>query len=188
MQKRPRGYMGINHETIGSDILSVLKAVHLPEVTLGKELAQKLSGVQPDQWYPIGLLLEALETLDRKMDAYALRSVGWNIFKMSHEENVRQVAHSARDILYGFNQIYLNANRGIGIGGWKVLGFEPGRAEMDKTTPHHCVMEEGIIQEALRAMGVRADVTQTQCFRKGAESCHFLITSSTTDERWGGKS
>ena len=33
-----------------------------------------------------------------------------------------------------------------------MLGFEPGKAELEKTTPHHCVMEEGIFSAALLAL------------------------------------
>ena len=30
LQRKPRGYVGLNHETLGSDILSVVAAVPLP--------------------------------------------------------------------------------------------------------------------------------------------------------------
>jgi hypothetical protein len=41
--------------------------------------------------------------------------------------------------------MYHHANRGTGIGGWKVLRFDAGYAELEKMTPHHCVMEQGIL-------------------------------------------
>ena len=180
-------YLGLNHETIGSDILAVLKALHAPDRALGPALAQRLRAVKPDAWYPISLLLEALEALDKNLGTFALRKVGWELFQLSHAEATRQHANSARDIVYGIDGMYHRANRGAGIGGWRVLSFEPGHAELEKTTPHHCVMEEGILEEALRTVGVRADVSQKACRRKGAAACHYVITSPVTDERWTGR-
>lgn len=187
MERRPRGYVGTHHETIGSDILAVMKALHAPERALGAELAARLATVKPDVWYPIGWLLEALEAMDQRLGTFALKNVGWKLFELSHAERLKKVASSARDVLYGFDTLYRNANRGTDIGGWKVLSFGPGRAELEKTTPHHCVMEEGIMQEALRTLGVKSEVTQRQCFRKGADSCVFVITSPVTDDRWSGR-
>lgn len=186
MERKPRGYVGTHHETIGSDILAVLRALHAPERALGAELLARLNTVQSDQWYPIGWLLEALEAMDKTLGTYALRNVGWKLFELSHAENVKKVAFSARDVLYGFDGFYHHANRGEEIGGWKVVSFKPGHAEMEKTTPHHCVMEEGILQEALRTLGVKAEVTQRQCFRQGADACLFVIDSPVRDVRWSG--
>lgn len=186
MSSKPRNYVGLDHQTIGSDILAVVKAVHLPERVFGPELAAKLQTVKPQEWYPISLLLDGLAKLDEKLGTYGLRSVGWELFKLSHAEAFRKVASSARDLVYGMDQMYHYANRGTGIGGWKVLAFSSGHAELEKTTPHHCVMEEGILEEALRTLGIRADVSQKSCFRKGADACHYVITSPITDQRWTG--
>lgn len=186
MARRPRGYVGINHETIGSDILAVLKALHAPEQSLGKALAQRITAVKPNDWYPIGILLEALEALDAKLGTYSLRNVGWELFALSHAEAFKKVAKTARDLVFGMDGMYHRANRGMRIGGWKPTAFGPGLAILEKTTPHHCVMEEGILLEALRTLGIKAEVTQTKCFRKGAELCVYKITSAITDEgRWG---
>jgi hypothetical protein len=35
-----------------------------------------------------------------------------------------------------------------------VVLFQPGKAELIKTTPHHCVMEEGILTEALLTLQI----------------------------------
>ena len=43
--------------------------------------------MRPDRWYPISLLLEALETLEDKLGDFGLRHVGWELFKLSHAEN-----------------------------------------------------------------------------------------------------
>lgn len=186
MDRRPRNYVGMNHETIGSDILAVMKALHAPERALGPELTARLKAVSPTGWYPIGWLLEALETMDQKLGTYALKNVGWKLFEMTHAEGLKKTTSTARELLYGFDAIYRHANRGGNIGGWKVLSFAPGEAELEKTTPHHCVMEEGILQEALRTLGIKADVSQRACFRKGADACIFVIRSPITDARWMG--
>jgi hypothetical protein len=112
--------------------------------------------------------------------------MGRTLFTMSHEERVKTVAKSARDIIYGIDGMYHHANRGTQIGGWKVTRFEPGYAELEKTTPHHCVMEQGILTQALTAVGCPGIVSQLGCFRKGADRCTYTVTSSFTDERWSG--
>lgn len=183
--RRPRGYVGEQHETIGSDILAVLAVVSMPAQTLGPDLHERLLTLKPDGWYPISLMLELLETLERRIGANGLRQMGRKLFAASHEAHVREVASTAADILLGFDGLYRRANRGEAIGGWKTLSFEPGRAVLEKTTPHHCALEEGIISAALACVGVPATVSQPQCFRLGAESCHFAVTSFITDARWG---
>lgn len=183
--RRPRGYVGSNHLTIGSDILAVFAVVGMPKQTLGESLHQRLSQVKPDGWYPIGLLLELMDTLEAKLGNNALRQMGRKLFIASHQEHVKAVAKSAADILYGFDDLYLRANRGDDIGGWGMLSFGRGQAKLDKTTPHHCMLEEGIVAEALSCIGVPATVTQERCFRKGADSCLFTVSTFVTDERWG---
>jgi len=183
--RRPLGYRGLSHETIGSDVLSVLKVLKFPDQVLGAERAKELAAVDPNGWYPIGKLLDVMEILDQKLGRGALFTMGETLFKTSHEEKAKAAFKSAKDMLFAFDAIYHNANRGEDIGGWKVTSWASGRAEMDKNTPHHCVMEEGIIHRALAAIGVTAQVRQTQCFRQGADLCHYVIVSPITDARWG---
>lgn len=86
--------------------------------------------------------------------------------------------------LSGFDGIYRRANRGEEIGGWRILEFSPGKARLEKTTPHHCVLEEGIVSAALACVGVPATVTQASCFLSGADACVFVVNSVVTDSRW----
>jgi len=83
--------------------------------------------------------------------------------------------------------MYRHANRGTAIGGWRVLRFEPGRAELEKTTPHLCTMEEGILTQALAALGIPVIIEQPACFRQGAAACHLVLTSRIADVRWIGE-
>jgi hypothetical protein len=184
-ERKPKGYVGRNHETIGSDILAVFQVIALPKQTLGDGLHGRVSQVKPDAWYPIELMLELMDTLDDKLGSNVLRQLGRKLFLASHAETVKKVAKSAADVLYSFDALYNNANRGGEIGGWKVLSFGRGQARMEKTTPHHCVMEEGLTAEALNLLGVPATVSQESCFRRGADCCLFTISSIVSDERWG---
>jgi hypothetical protein len=186
MARRPKGYVGIHHETIGSDILAVYQILKMPEQVLGEDEAQRLAAVNPEGWYPIEWLLELMEKLDKHVGHYGLMRMGRTLFKLSHQERVTKVATSARDIIYGIDDMYHHANRGRQIGGWRVTKFDLGDAELEKTTPHHCVMEQGILAEALTAVGCPGIVSQRQCFRQGADCCIYTITSSFVDQRWTG--
>lgn len=182
--RRPRGYFGEDHETIGSDILSVLRILKLPEQVLGKEEADRLKTIRADGWYPIGWLLDLMDILEAHVGPYGLMQMGRKLFEMSHKDRVLEVATCAKDIIYGLDGMYHHANRGRGIGGWRVTKFEPGLAELEKNTPHHCVMEQGILTEALLAVGCASNVSQTQCFRDGAPTCIYKITSAFVDLHW----
>lgn len=182
----PRGYQGLDHETIGSDILAVLDALVLAEQVLGKERVARLRALSPTGWYPIATLLEPLEVMATKLGAGSLKSVGWKLFTLSHAEAFKANARSVKDLVYGIDGLYHRANRGDAIGGWQVLEFMPGLATLEKTTPHHCIVEEGILEEGLRVLGVPGMVSQTSCLRAGADSCVFRITSFVHDARWTG--
>jgi hypothetical protein len=184
--RRPKGYIGQGHETIGSDILAVLAILKMPELVLGPEDAKRLAAVDPAGWYPIEWLLELMEKLDAAIGYYGLVRMGRTLFQLSHKDRVEKVARSARDIVYGIDGMYHNANRGRGIGGWRVVDFQPGHAELEKTTPHHCVMEQGILSAGLAMVGCPASIVQTTCFRKGDPLCLFALSSTVTDARWCG--
>ncbi len=178
--------------TLGSDLLSIEQALAALSPTartanniLGVANREFLSSVQPDGWYPIQSMLDILEQLDQQLGRYGLIKIGRTLFKLTHEARVREFATTGYHIVSGFDAMYRHANRGDQIGGWKLLRFESGSAELEKTTPHHCAMEEGIFAQALSAVGVSAVVTQPQCFRKGAPACRFEITPVGGTEHWG---
>lgn len=183
---RPRGYMGHNHEMLGGPILAVLKILKMPEQVLGVAEAQALAHVDPASWYPVERMLELTDKLDAHVGHYGLVRMGRTLFEGAHGQRAKDGAKSARDILYGFDAMYRQANRGMRIGGWKVLRFEPGEAVMEKTTPHHCMMEQGILMAALNIVGCPVTITQSTCLREGADACTMLLTSAITDERWSG--
>jgi hypothetical protein len=108
-----------------------------------------LAAVDPRGWYPIGVLLEAMERIDAKLGNEGLRQMGRLLFKLSHEQRVAPRSAREREVIHGLDSMYHYANRGEGIGGWRVALFEPGLAHVEKTTPHHCAMEEGIGGAAL---------------------------------------
>lgn len=167
--------------------MAVLRILKLPEQVLGKEEADRLKHVNPDDWYPIEQLLGLMEILEAHVGPYGLMQLGRRLFESSHKARVALIAKSAKDIIYGIDNMYHHANRGRGIGGWRVLKFEPGLAELEKNTAHHCIMEQGILTEALLTVGCACNVVQTQCFRDGADTCIYQITSAFIDERWSGE-
>jgi hypothetical protein len=182
--RRPRGYLGTNHETIGSSFLSVLVALKQPEEVLGDDEVRRLREVHPQSWYPVSWFLQIIETLDRSVGHQGVLRIGRRRFELSHQKRVPYT--SARDVIYGIEEMYHHANRGDDIGGWTVLKFEPGYAELEKTTPHHCAMEQGILSAALSSAQCPSVLTQRQCFRSGADSCIYTITSTFKDARWSG--
>src|SRR5688500_922413 len=97
----PKGYLGHNHETLGSDILAVVESLSLPRLTLGEKMTERLSQVQPDGWYPVGLLLGAMETLERKVGLAALRRMGQVLFRISHQGRV--APPSAKAVIFGID-------------------------------------------------------------------------------------
>lgn len=186
MQRLPREYVGTQHETIGSDILAVLKVLKNPDEVLGTAGAARLAAIDPEGWYPISMLLELMNTLEQHLGLHGLQQLGRTLFKLSHERRTKQEAQSAADIVFGIDGMYHYANRGIDIGGWKVVGFQPGKAMLVKNTPHHCAMEQGILDEALRLVGAPAQISQLECFRKGADVCRYQLKSAINDARWMG--
>ena len=184
--RKPKGYVGRNHETIGTDIVAVLQILKLPEQVLGVEEATKLAAVKADDWYPIGWLIDLMEQLDSRIGQYGLLRMGRTIFKNAHEATARERLHSARDIVYALDKLYRGSNRGTDIGGWRVLKFEPGYCELEKNTPHHCLMEQGILSEAFAMVACPVMITQKQCIRTGADTCIYALTSSVIGMRWSG--
>ena len=185
-RRTPKGYAGIGHLTLGSDVLSLSEAILMPELVLGAEVAASIRALEPGGWYPIAMLLEPLDRLDAILGPSSLRRIGLEIFERSHAAAFRREASSARDIVHGIDGMYHRANRGTDIGGWRVMGFGPGVATLEKTTPHHCVMEEGILEAAFKALAIPAVFFQSRCFRKGDDACEYKITSHISDERWMG--
>jgi hypothetical protein len=187
----PRGYVGTRHETIGSDLLAVRHALaaltgndNAAARLLGAVANERLAALESDGWYPIAWLLEMMETIDQKIGRFALIKLGRTLFRLSHQDRLAEVASCGRDIVYGIDGMYHHANRGIDIGGWSVLSFDANRALLEKTTPHHCMMEEGILSQGLQAVGSPAVINQVQCIREGADACHFAIMPAMQSAAW----
>ena len=183
-QKVPRGYLGIGHETRGSEIMTILETVRAPELTLGVEMVVWLKKLRPDGWYPIGLMLDLMETLEQKLGKYHLKQLGWTIFSRDHAPQLREHVRTAQEALQLCDAQYKTSNRGTSIGGWKVVSFTHARAELEKTTPHHCAMEEGILEEIMRTLGVVCTVSQSECIRAGGDICRFLIEPKVAGPSW----
>ncbi|HEX4383165.1 MAG TPA: hypothetical protein VH083_09460 [Myxococcales bacterium] len=186
MEQPTPGQTASDHEIIGSDILSVITALPLADLVLGNELAARCRSVKPDGWYPISLFTEALQRVGSKVGRFGLLQLGRQIFATSHAAAFKQRAHNAADALYGINTMYRRANRGSAIGGWEMVSFRPGQAEMLKTTPPDCLMVEGIVSEALRTLEIPTMIEQRECVHKKAPHCRFVFSSSVTGDLWMG--
>ena len=184
MRRFPKGYLGFDHVTRGGDLLAVLDAIIGPDFILGATLAQKIRKLKPDEWVPIALLMELYEKLSEKLGPYHMKQVGWTIVKRYHASDVLKRFHSAEEVVYALDALYRQGNRGTAIGGWKVTLFTPTRCEMEKTTPHHCGMEEGIVEEMMRTLGISTTVYQTDCLRKGSDLCRFVIEPKGSNPPW----
>jgi hypothetical protein len=183
MQRLPKGYRGIGHQTIGSDLLGIVGTLKMPDIVLGKELAQRMREIKPDGWYPIAQLEEIMEKVRHMQGTFAMRQMGRNLFDASHAAYVRANVHSVRQLLESMDDVYRRANRGTDIGGWKLTAFDPAQAVLEKNTIHDCIMEEGIILQAIDTVGARANVSQTLCFRRGDEFCRYQVTAMG-DRAW----
>src|SRR5690242_5033943 len=100
-----KAYRGTGHETQGSDLLSVLKVLPIPEQVLGKERANALRAVKPDQWYPISQLMDVLDTLAQRLGDRALTPIGYSIVQTSHAVSIRKHFKTARQLLGAFDSI-----------------------------------------------------------------------------------
>jgi hypothetical protein len=165
----------------------VLATLRAPEDVLGNDRAAALRSLDPNQWYPIGVLLELLEHLQARVGRASVVKMGRQLFLDSHAQRVAAEVTSAGDVIFGIDRWYHHANRGEGLGGWKVLRFGPGVAFLEKTTPHLCALEEGILLEALHLTNTDALIVQPQCFHLGAEACVFELHSTVRDARWLGR-
>src|SRR3954452_13495402 len=118
-RRLPRGYVGRNHETIGSDVLAVLRSLQhlagesqvgagqrMAEQVLGSSEVERLQALDPNGWYPIAWLLELMDVLDAKVGRFALLKMGRTLFKLSHEERAMKTLKSAWDVLHGFDGFY----------------------------------------------------------------------------------
>jgi hypothetical protein len=43
------------------------------------------------------------------------------------------------------------------------------------------------LTEALTTVGCACNVSQSRCFRDGADSCIYQVTSAFIDQRWSGQ-
>ncbi len=166
-------------------ILAVLKVLKQRDPSMELDSRIQLGRIDPSGWYPIGLLLELMDRLEVHVGYFGLVRMGRTVFELSHASIVTKQIHSARQLLHGLDGLYRRTNRGSSIGGWQVLRFQPGDAEVEKTTPHHCAMEQGILTAALASVDCSSIISQSCCVRDGADTCRFVISSTVTDARWG---
>ncbi len=174
------------HEMLGAAVRALLDAVLLPEQLLGQQATEQLRGLDLEAWYPGELQMSLVRKLHALLGDASLRQVGWSMFAVLHDAEVRRRRPPVHQLLAGLDVLYRRVNRGTHIGGWELTAFGAGSARLAKTTPHDCIMEEGIVEGAFRAVGIPVVIRQPSCVRQGAARCELLITSSVVDRRWTG--
>ncbi|MDP1920827.1 MAG: hypothetical protein Q8L14_31580 [Myxococcales bacterium] len=184
--RQPRGYLGKGHETIGSDIIAVFEAVRDAEPTLCSHWMPLVRTIDPHGWYPIDLLLTLADVIHERAGSDALASMGRSIFMLSHGRHFPARAASIGDLVFSADAIYRRANRGTAIGGWRVLEFAQSLAVIEKTTPHLCQFDEGIMQAGGRALGVAVTISQRRCLLEGDDTCEFVVEGAPGEPLWMG--
>lgn len=187
------------HEVIGADMLAVRRAVEFLSSSastkttsmyvrnvLGNALTERLDAIDPERWYPVSVMLEMERALDDKIGASGLRRMGRALFKHDLSEMTRTHMKSVRESLSALDAMYRTHNRGANLGGWTVRSFTETRAELVKTTPHNCLMEEGILIEACATFDIAVVVAQPECVRNGDDHCLYIVTPTTLlSSKWG---
>ena len=180
------GYENASHETLGSDLLAALNTLKFPVEILGKYWMERLSGIEPAHWYPVSIHLELQQQVLHRGGRAALVQMGRQQFRDSHHGRLAPVLTSAGDVLTRVDRMYRHSNRGTKIGGWEVLSLGAAHATLRKNTPHHCALEEGLLQEALASVGAVALIAQPSCVLMGGKVCELELKSQLKDERWLG--
>lgn len=153
---------------------------------LGNALTDRLDAIDPERWYPVALMLEMERALEEKLGPSGLRRMGRALFKHDLSEMTRTHMKSVRESLSAMDAMYRTHNRGPNLGCWTVRSFTESRAELVKTTPHNCLMEEGILIEACATFDIAVLVTQPECTREGDDHCLYIVTpTSLLSTKWG---
>ncbi len=191
--RKPKGYRGIDHETRGVDLLAMRAALRsmtstdsVPDRILGDTAMKRLGEVEANGWYPVDWLLQMMDSIEARIGRFGLLKVGRMLFQHASEQEPEPSLVSGREVIHGMDALYRKANRGEDIGGWSVRQFDGARAVLEKNTPHHCTMEEGVLAQALKSVGCPSTVLQSECFRDGAESCVYVIEPSSHTDAWLG--
>jgi hypothetical protein len=180
-----RGYEGWNHETLGSDLIATFAAVNAVDPRFSEHWMPLVKTLDAQTWYPIDVLLALGFAAEERFGPELLQCIGREIFQRSHAATFRRSAATIADLAFGIDAMYRTANRGEDIGGWRVLEFADGRTLIEKTTPHPCGIEEGILGAACASLGVAARITQVRCVREGDDTCRFELCAETPSTRWG---
>jgi hypothetical protein len=183
-ESHPAAYVGWHHETRGSDLIAAFAVVNELDPGIAAHWMPLVRTLDATQWYPIDLLLALGMAARERFGEALLRRMGERIFEVSHAPSFR--ASTVADVAFGIDGLYRAANRGDDIGGWGVVTFTDTHALIEKTTPHACLVEEGILIAACRAVGEPVELRQRTCVQQGAAACLFELTPLNPQPRvWG---
>jgi hypothetical protein len=181
------GYENASHETLGAELLAVLHTMKFPEEVLGHYWSERLKGIVAEEWYPVAIELELQQQVLHRGGRASLVQLGRQLFRDLHQARLSPLLRSAGDVLHRLDRMYRHGNRGRNIGGWELVAFAPGQALLRKKTPQHCALDEGLLHEALQAVGTVAMIVQPTCVLTGGKACELELRSTTKDHRWMGE-
>ena len=149
---------------------------------LGRSFLEKpqleiLDSVKADEWYPVKILTDLLETVKRRAGKEQLVACGRGIFYALKDRLEREGVMTPQAMLESILREYLGCHRGESVGNWWIRSIEKGRAMVEDATMHDCALGEGILYGAVRASGGRdVKVVHAQCKERGDDVCINEVT------------
>jgi hypothetical protein len=175
-----------NCELIGSMVASLWAA--FPEnfqgAIKGVLLKHGVADIQPEKWYLLQSVLDALKELETTFGHHLLSQVGE---QAALRAPVPPEVKSFKDCLINMNATLKKINRGGSAGGYEVQEDDaPGglqRFRVIASTPFPCSLTRGYLESFARRFGpvgtqevlVRHD-EQNPCRRNGADTCTYYVT------------
>jgi hypothetical protein len=175
-----------NAELLGGMLQSLWAAFPDSFQDLLKQIAAKhgLDNVAPDQWYPLGKVMESLHETEETFGYHLLRQVG--------EEAAARAPLSAditsiRACLFALNDTFRKFHRGGNVGGYEVKE-DPTASGMTKylvvaSTPYPCSLTSGYLEGYARRFGAESGTEilvrhedSGSCRRTGGATCTYVVT------------
>ncbi|NHI94540.1 MAG: hypothetical protein EAX96_18765 [Candidatus Lokiarchaeota archaeon] len=165
----------MKQESRGTNIIAVKTKIVNPGMIFDKIKEYSYDNLDPGKWYPMKQFTLLTDYIEKYLSATVLKNIGSGI--VPEMKNAGILPNMApEDFLKSLQKIYLEANRGVNIGQWKVAKEEPNHIILENTTMHNCILEEGVILGGIKVFGARyMKVTQSKCVKKGDNMCLFDI-------------
>ncbi len=166
----------MSQETRGTNILAVQSKIINPKMIFEGITDYNYDDVQPDKCYPMKKFTLLTDYIEEKLSVTLLKNIGTGIIPEMKKAGIFP-NWTAEEFLKAMPHVYLDANRGAGIGQWKVISEEKNHTVLENTTMHNCTLEERVLMGGLKAFGAKyMKINQTECMKKRDNRCLFDIT------------